>query len=404
MKREWFIWLMLLPCLLQAQTMTDLQQFSSLDILGTARYIGLGGAMVALGGDPSAAQDNPAAVGVYRRSEISASTDVKAVRSTAGNQRARTNGVAVSQASWNFYIPASFSRQRGLIGHSLMLSYHRLADYRNALSLSQEGRGQYALLTFDSFGRTDYYSMVWGMNMSNRFYWGIGAGLISVVASQWHQMTYQPDSAPITSVRHSSTMNGLGVRLSTGVIVRAADWLRLGASFVSPAWTSTTFSESRSDETVTYSSTRAVMQPLRVNAGLAFVIGRKALISMECDYAHPLLKKVSPIDYRLQDTYLLKGGAEYVLLSNLFLNLGYACRLGGRWEYQPDLTPRLPLASQSASTAISFRNRFMIFGLSYQFTWGTDSFSSNAYPENTFYAIPYARRQHLFTLTIAYHR
>jgi hypothetical protein len=43
--------------------------------MGTARYVGMGGAMTAIGGDPSAAIDNPAGLGLYRRSEISVTID-----------------------------------------------------------------------------------------------------------------------------------------------------------------------------------------------------------------------------------------------------------------------------------------------------------------------------------------
>ena len=48
----------------------DIQRFSERQIIGTARYVGMGGAMTAIGGDASAVQDNPAGLGLYRRSEV----------------------------------------------------------------------------------------------------------------------------------------------------------------------------------------------------------------------------------------------------------------------------------------------------------------------------------------------
>ena len=39
-------------------------------LTGTARYMGFGGAMTAIGGDPSAVRVNPAGLGLYRRMEV----------------------------------------------------------------------------------------------------------------------------------------------------------------------------------------------------------------------------------------------------------------------------------------------------------------------------------------------
>ena len=53
----------------------DVQRFAQRSTMGSARYVGMGGAMTAIGGDPSAAMDNPAGLGLYRRSEISITID-----------------------------------------------------------------------------------------------------------------------------------------------------------------------------------------------------------------------------------------------------------------------------------------------------------------------------------------
>ena len=53
----------------------DVQRFSERHLMGTARYVGMGGAMTAIGGDPTAALDNPAGLGLYRRSELSLTLD-----------------------------------------------------------------------------------------------------------------------------------------------------------------------------------------------------------------------------------------------------------------------------------------------------------------------------------------
>ena len=45
--------------------------FGSDDLIGTARFIGMSGAMTAVGGDPSAVKLNPAGLGIYRHSQFS---------------------------------------------------------------------------------------------------------------------------------------------------------------------------------------------------------------------------------------------------------------------------------------------------------------------------------------------
>ena len=45
------------------------------DLFGTPRFVGLSGAMTAVGGDPSAVKINPAGLGIYRHSQFSLSAD-----------------------------------------------------------------------------------------------------------------------------------------------------------------------------------------------------------------------------------------------------------------------------------------------------------------------------------------
>ena len=54
----------------QAQSATDVLRFSYLEVGGTARTVGVGGAIGALGGDYSSLSTNPAGLAIYRRSEF----------------------------------------------------------------------------------------------------------------------------------------------------------------------------------------------------------------------------------------------------------------------------------------------------------------------------------------------
>ena len=61
----------------------DLKQMADDEIVGSSRYVGLCGAMAAIGGDMSAVKDNPAALGVFRYSEISMTASTDMAKATA---------------------------------------------------------------------------------------------------------------------------------------------------------------------------------------------------------------------------------------------------------------------------------------------------------------------------------
>ena len=53
---------------------------------GTARFMSMGGAFTALGGDISTLSQNPAGIGVFRASEMSVTPQLNYINSTAGFQ------------------------------------------------------------------------------------------------------------------------------------------------------------------------------------------------------------------------------------------------------------------------------------------------------------------------------
>lgn len=61
-----------------AQTALDAYQISQYDLKGTARFMSMGGAFGALGGDLSTLTQNPAGIGVYRTSDIGITLDINA--------------------------------------------------------------------------------------------------------------------------------------------------------------------------------------------------------------------------------------------------------------------------------------------------------------------------------------
>lgn len=76
-----------------AQSAVDAYRFSQPDLRGTARFMGMGGAFGALGGDLSTISQNPAGIGVYRSNEIGFTLDLDAqsAKATAGGSQTTQN-------------------------------------------------------------------------------------------------------------------------------------------------------------------------------------------------------------------------------------------------------------------------------------------------------------------------
>lgn len=74
------------PAALIAQLPTDAYQFSQPDLKGTARFMSMGGAFGALGGDLSVLNQNPGGIGVYRNNEIGFTLELDPQHSKATSQ------------------------------------------------------------------------------------------------------------------------------------------------------------------------------------------------------------------------------------------------------------------------------------------------------------------------------
>ena len=73
----------LLPMAMMAQTAVDAYQMSRYDLRGTARFMSMGGAFGALGGDLSTLNQNPGGLGVYRKSDVGITLDIDIQKSTS---------------------------------------------------------------------------------------------------------------------------------------------------------------------------------------------------------------------------------------------------------------------------------------------------------------------------------
>ncbi len=130
-----------------AQTANDAITLGQYYHGGTARYMSMGGAFNALGGDFSTLSVNPAGIGIYRSNEFTFTTDLQFNNTTTGISAAGTqmNGVSlasqdrsISDTKSNFninsmgYVGSNEVGDNGLIRVNFGMGFNRLKNYHKA--------------------------------------------------------------------------------------------------------------------------------------------------------------------------------------------------------------------------------------------------------------------------------
>ncbi len=280
----------------------DRATLSDADVLGTARYVSMGGSFAALGGDVSAVKDNPAALGVFRRNEVSISLDWNSQNSTTDATRAHTKtDLMMPQLSWVVSV-GDAQKHKGLILNNFILQYQRIKSYYQTTSFAEQslqsqtdimaaGAYQQGLLEADmqsenawqdakigwlslagyqgylinpdtvnigdwipypllneqvkkglhvyESGSVDEYTFGWSFNLSHTFYMGLSTNL--------RTLSYLKTSDYIEeftldgseyNLKTTVAAKGLGFNAALGAIYRPISFVRLGASFQTPTWMS----------------------------------------------------------------------------------------------------------------------------------------------------------------------
>ena len=84
MKRLIYIFALIITAMqINAQSTYNVTPLFSPELAGTARFVGMGGAMSALGGDLSVMSSNPAGIGIYRSNDIAATASLGFLSTTA---------------------------------------------------------------------------------------------------------------------------------------------------------------------------------------------------------------------------------------------------------------------------------------------------------------------------------
>ncbi|MBD5208900.1 MAG: hypothetical protein HDS80_03025 [Bacteroidales bacterium] len=128
--------LLTLPLVASAQGATDGYNFSQTDLKGTARFMSMGGAFGALGGDLSTLSQNPAGIGVYRHSEIGFTVDLDCQRATSNS-----SGLTVGQNQTKFLLNNIGGVATWRLGSSAIPNFNLGFTYNKAASFNRRYRG-----------------------------------------------------------------------------------------------------------------------------------------------------------------------------------------------------------------------------------------------------------------------
>lgn len=158
--------LAILPGAMSAQSAIDAYSISQNDLRGTARFMAMGGAFTALGGDISTLNQNPGGIGVYRSCDLSATIDINMMSS-----KFRAGGMSVKNSHTN-----AACNNFGYVGsvnlgsNSIMPFFNWGASYSRVASFDRRYKGSLGSIgtsltnlvadytTADGYSPADLYS------------------------------------------------------------------------------------------------------------------------------------------------------------------------------------------------------------------------------------------------------
>lgn len=378
----------------------DLQTLSQRDVLGTARYVGMVGAMTAIGGDAAAASDNPAGLGVCRSFEAELTADIQ----WEGKRVYCTPTIA----SVAFVMP---NHSLGsVVSNNLMFDFHRLKNFARTIQTDSWTNSQDRIKRLDSYesGYMNVYDVAWAINLRHKLYVGASMNFYSwSYAKELNEFVKYPDSGETVSYPSYNTFNGWSVGATVGLIWRPIELLRLGATVSTPSWGKQTITDRHKDldendaiYNVVERRQHRLALPLRTSAGLAFQLKQYGLLSLQYDYR----------GYKGMDgVHIFRLGAEAIAARRWFFNLGYAYettfkqseyRLPERsveWNnyrytdyfYRSDVDYRYVRNSHTIGAGFGYNGNYCNFRLAYQ--WRVQH--SDLYPDNPWEYIAETREE-----------
>ena len=213
MKRQLTIFTLLVITLTTAVA-SDVAVLSERDIVGTARYVGMSGAMTAIGGDPSSVmRDNPAGLGLYRRVEATVTLDALFDRTHQYGASATeaANRCIPTQAS--IVLPFIDKSAAGrVVAHNFMIGYQRLRTfdrryYGTAKNNSSITDVMYNHAVANDVVETDFYTGMSDMTMRSDVWDNSKLSWLLVMGRDANMILANDKTGKVDEPWHSQTSN-----------------------------------------------------------------------------------------------------------------------------------------------------------------------------------------------------
>ena len=239
--------------IVHAQTVQDLNSLSAYSNemnAGSARYIGMGGSMGALGGDISSIEQNPAGLGVAIASDVNVTLGLNSFKNEAkfGNSfEAKDNSLMFQNVGATFvFKPNAGNWNRFSVG----IKYSQ-ESLDNWIKLGRNENIKTSIS--DSIGTTNYtmhgyqdqmtgfkskMSLNFGATYNERLYLGLG---VNMHETQYDNYVFFDEDTDGEIYRYDLNGSpysaiGSGISISAGVIGKVNDNVRLGLAYHSPVW------------------------------------------------------------------------------------------------------------------------------------------------------------------------
>lgn len=267
-----------------AQTSFDAAKIYEEDLNGTARYVGMGGAMSAFGSDPSVISHNPAGIATYRKNDINTSLSFFGTSvNTDPLYTSRNQGkgsVGGDDAARYYYsnniksdIRVSFDNISVIFSGSGMgsnylnfgFSYRKILDtdrnldYLDKYYVKDKDDPEQKYVLYREYGdhqrnKVNSYDFNLSYNLSDKLYLGWTIGILSTDTwSEGFLYDYYPSESQAsvedkdyiayydkqhdyTAVDKMNSAQGSGWNMSFGAILRPIPALRLGVAVKTPTY------------------------------------------------------------------------------------------------------------------------------------------------------------------------
>ncbi|WP_018674450.1 OmpP1/FadL family transporter [Riemerella columbina] len=224
---------------------------------GSAKYSAMAGSMGALGGDVSAMNTNPAALGVFITGEISATMNMVKNSNTSSiagksleqatnkTNLGQTGGVATFTGNdqWKFvnigvnYVSQELENYIQSPSSGSMITRNLYDAYNNPVI----GNFMNVAHAYDRIGNTSKMNIGIGGNYNNKIYVGGSVSFSSANLEQYDTQRFSLDvdnNANYDFNRRFTPFseNANGISIAAGIIAKVSPQFRVGASIESPTW------------------------------------------------------------------------------------------------------------------------------------------------------------------------